>query len=110
MPFHKQMAKQRRPLRTKALTTQLTDTGQQLNATNADFLIIDVETALTFTQLALETDNQEKKVRNRKNARKAYDTILHLWDNVTFTPTQEGHMHEMIGRLKSDLELLGEKF
>jgi hypothetical protein len=61
MPFHKQMAKQRRPLRTKALTTQLTDTGQQLNATNADFLIIDVETALTFTQLALETDNQEKK-------------------------------------------------
>jgi hypothetical protein len=80
-----------------------------LNATNAEFLKIDVETALTFSGLALETDNPEKRNRNRKNARKAYDTILRLWVNVIFTPTEEGWMHEKMGHLKSDLELLGEK-
>jgi hypothetical protein len=110
MSSHKQIAEQHLPSRAKDLTRQLTAMGQQLNATNADFLKIDVQTALTFTGLALETDNEEKKIRNRKNARKAYDTILHLWDNVTFTPTDEGYMHEKMGRLKGDLELLGEKF
>jgi hypothetical protein len=94
----------------KALKEQLTTTGEQLNATSADFLKIDVKTALTFSGLALETDNEEKKQRNRKNARKAYDTILHLQHNVTFTPSDEVYMHQMLGRLKNDLERLGEKF
>jgi hypothetical protein len=94
----------------KKLTQQLTAIGKQLNATNADFLKIDVETALTFSALALQADNKEKRDRNRKNARKAYDSILHLWEDVTFTPSQEGYIHEMMSRLKDDLELLGEKF
>lgn len=79
-----------------------------MNATNADFLRIDVETALTFSGLALETDNDDKKQRNRKNARKAYNTILRLSQNVTFTPSEEAYMHEMMSRLKNDLALLGE--
>ena len=106
----KATATERLSARAKALTQQLTTTGQQLNATNADFLKIDVETALTFSGLALHTDNKEKILRNRKNARKAYDTILRLWQHVTFTPSEEGYMHEMLGRLKNDLELLGDKF
>lgn len=111
MASHKQLAEKPPALRTsKALTRQLTATGKQLNATNADFLTIDVDTALTFAGLALETDNNEKKKRNRKNARKAYDSILHLSGKVTFTPSQEGYLHERMGRLKNDLEQLGEKF
>jgi uncharacterized protein YicC (UPF0701 family) len=94
----------------KKLIQQLTAIGEQLNATNADFLKIDVETALTFSGLALQTDNREKRDRNRKNARKAYDSILRLWDGVTFTPSQEGYIHEMMSRLKDDLEFLGDKF
>jgi hypothetical protein len=95
---------------TQALSEQLTDTGRQLNATHADFLRVDVETALTFSGLALETDNNEKRQRNRKNARKAYDTILRLGKNVTLTPAQAKHMQEKISRLKRELELLGDKF
>ena len=104
------MALERSALRRKALAQALTATGEQLNSTNANFLRIDVETALTFSGLALRTDNQEKLKRNRKNARRAYDTILHLWHHVTFTPSQEGYMHEMMGRLRNELELLGERF
>jgi hypothetical protein len=111
MPSQKQIPDEQPSLSTsKAFARQLTATGEQLNATNVDFLKIDVETALTFTGLALETDNEEKKQRNRKNARKAYDAILRLWGNVTFTPSEEAHMHEKMGILKNDLELLGEKF
>ena len=111
MASQKQSAEEHPPIQAgKAFVEQLTDTGKQLNSTNVDFLKIDVETALTFTGLALETDNQEKKERNRKNARKAYDTIRQLWNKVTFTPSEETFMHEKLGRLKNDLELLGEKF
>jgi hypothetical protein len=111
MVLHKQRVETHSSLRaSEALIQELTDAGKQLNATNADFLKIDAETALTFTGLALETDNPEKKTRNRKNARKAYDTILQLLGKVTFTPAQEAHLHEKLSRLKNDLELLGEKF
>src|SRR5262249_18222888 len=109
MAAHKQMSAKHTSARTsQRLVPQLTAAGKQLNATNADFLRIDVQTALTFSELALGTDNEEKKERNRKNARKAYDTILHLWNNVTFTPSQEVYMHEMMSRLKNDLALLDE--
>jgi hypothetical protein len=109
MAAHKQMSAKHTSTRTsQVLMQELTATGQRLNATNADFLKIDVKTALTFSGLALETDNQEKKQRNRKHARQAYDTILHLSKNVTFTPSEEVYMIEMMGRLKNDLALLEE--
>jgi hypothetical protein len=109
MASGKQSVVERPASRTKKLTQQLSDTGKQLNATNADFLRIDVETALTFTRLALGTDNPEKKERNCKNARKAYDTILSLRRSVTFTPRQETYMREMLNRLRDELKSLGEK-
>ena len=105
----KQSVGHRRPLATQAAAGGLTRTGQQLNATNADFLKIDAETALTFTQIALEADAPEKRDRNRKNARKAYDTILHLRKKVEFSPSQDKFMNEKIEQLKGDLITLGEK-
>jgi hypothetical protein len=107
----KQIAEEHPSLqKTKALGKELNKTGRELNAANADFLKVDAETALTFTQLALDTDNEEKKQRNCKNARKAYDSILHLRKNVTFTSTQEAYLEEMLSRLKHNLTSLGEKF
>jgi hypothetical protein len=94
----------------KDLAEQLRATGEQLNSSSAEFLKVDAETALTFSRLALETDDPEKKERNRKNARRAYDTILHLRGNVSFTHSQEAYLREKMGRLKSDLERLGEQF
>src|SRR5215467_1274695 len=107
MAAHRKISTKLTPNRAnQPLEKQLTRAGKQLNATNADFLKIDVETALTFSGLALETDNEEKKQRNRKNARKAYDTILHLWGRVILTPSEEAYLHKMMSRLKSELEAL----
>ena len=94
----------------QAAAEQLSKIGQQLNATNADFLKVDVETALTFTQMALDTDNQEKRDRNRGNARKAYDTISRLRERVVLTPAQEKHLNKQMQRLTRELTELGEKF
>ena len=91
------------------LGEQLSAVGRQFNDTSADFLRIDVETALTFTGLALTTDNQEKKKRNRKNARKAYNTVLHLLPRVTFTPSGQARLQDMLARLKKELVQLGER-
>jgi hypothetical protein len=103
-------AKEHYLLSRKAITDELTATGKQLNSAQADFLRLDAQTARTFIDLALQTNDLGKKERNCKNARKAYDTILRLWNNVAFTSTQEAYMHEMMGRLKTDLEQLGERF
>ena len=109
MPSHKRMSeKHSSSPDAQPLPPQLTTAGKQLNATNVDFLRIDAETALTFSRIALDTQDEEKKERNRKNARKAYDTILRLWDGVIFTPEQEGHIREMLSHLKDDLTRLGE--
>ena len=111
MPTQKPRPKDSPPVRTEdPVVNKLNATGRQLNSTSADFLKIDAETARTFAGLALETDNVEKKDRNRKNARKAYDTILHLWDSVTFTSAEEAYMKETMEHLKLELTQLGEKF
>jgi hypothetical protein len=108
-PRKQSVGERRPPVSMQAATDGLTKTGQQLNSTNVDFLKIDVETALTFTKIALEADDREKRDRNRKNARKAYDTILHLRNKVEFSPSQDKYMNEKLERLKRDLITLGEK-
>src|SRR5215472_13553333 len=96
------------PMPSQKQMSETLTVGERLNATNADFLLIDVETALTFSKMALETNDEAKKHRNRINARKAYDTILRHWNRVTFSPGDEVHMHEMMSHLKHDLAMLGE--
>ena len=59
--------------------------GAKLNRTSADFLKADLETLLIFTRSALNTDNGEKRTRNRQIARKGYDTILRLIGKVNLT-------------------------
>src|SRR5262249_19038996 len=87
-------------------TGDLAETKKTLNAVTADFLKVDVETALTFSGMALETDNPEKRERNRSNARKAYDTICRFSKKVQFTREQEIYISEMMVRLKDHLEQL----
>jgi hypothetical protein len=90
------------------LMDALNQTGQRLNQTSKDFLRVDAQTALTFTEAALTTDNPEKKERNIKNAKKAYDTIQRLSEKVSYTDSERAYMSQMMARLKKDLELLGE--
>lgn len=82
----------------------------ELKHTSAEFLRTDVETALTFSAIALQTDDLSKKQRNCRNARKGYDTIRRLAGRVELSPDDEQFLSERLWRLKSELLQLGEVF
>ena len=90
--------------------SEFTKTGKRLNAASKDFLRADVETALTFAEIALGTEDAEKRQRNKQHAKDAYDTILRFQERVTYTPAENAYMTERMERLKKDLEQLGESF
>ena len=83
----------------------------QLNRTTADFLKVDLQTALTFSGIALQhgTDSV-KKERNRRNARRGYDTILRLLERVSLDDHDARHLKHNLRRLKTELQELGETF
>lgn len=83
-------------------------TEERLRQTGTDFLKIDVSTALTFAQTALETDDPVKKKRNQASARKAYDTVLRLVEKVSLNDADASELRLGLSRLKSDLVRLGE--
>jgi hypothetical protein len=93
----------------KSPTDHFLSLSADLNHTRIEFLKVDVETALTFSAIALKSDtDSERMLRNRHNARRGYDTILHFMRNVAFTDDERSFMSNRLKRLKSDLLALGE--
>lgn len=80
------------------------------NDAGADFLLVDSEIALTFSSLARETTNLEKKRRTSGAARKAYDSIERLRRRIKLDDRQADKLNATLVRLKSELLNLGETF
>ena len=80
------------------------------NRLGADFLQIDSEIALTFSGLAVQARDPRRKRRTIRAARKAYDTILHLRENITLNEAESERLDANLERLKSELQRLGESF
>lgn len=80
----------------------------RFNKASTDFLKLDLNTALTFTRLARESDNEIKRERNRRSARKAYDTVLRLKQKISLNEGDAKQISENLERLKSELISLGE--
>jgi hypothetical protein len=82
---------------------------EDFNQRGIDFLNIDADTALTMAQIASAADkNSEKRARNQRNARRAYETILHFGERTTFTSEQADKLDHKLRLLKAALEQLGE--
>lgn len=80
----------------------------RVNKASTQFLKVDLETALTFTGLALNAKDRVKRERNQRAARKAYDTILRLIDRVTLSEEEASFFEKNLSRLKRELVDLGE--
>lgn len=111
------MSRQKNPIREpdsaakRPTTEEFLVTAARVNRAGADFLRIDVQTALTFSGIALQSNSDEdKRRRNRKSARRGYDTILHLLEKVQLTTGEARSMSRNMTRLKSELRELGETF
>jgi hypothetical protein len=95
----------------KPTADQFLAASAELNRTSTDFLKVDLETALTFSGIALQSNNDEgKRRRNRINARRGYDMILHLARKVSLSQDDAEVMSHKLKRLKSELQSLGETF
>ncbi len=71
----------------------------------------DLAAGLVFAKLASErTAGAAKRERNRRNARKAYDSVAKFAKNVTLTSTEERALNDGLAELKSALEQLGDTF
>jgi len=73
-----------------------------------DFLKIDTQMGLTFSGIALVTDNLVKRERVTRSARKAYDTVVRLKQGFPMTEVDADTLDRNFGRLRSELESLGE--
>ena len=83
--------------------------SSDLNTTSIEFLLTDLDTALTFLDVAHTSGDQEIKQRNHKNARVAYDAVTRLLPKVKPTAAQQQAIDEKLTRLKARLEAVGER-
>lgn len=80
-----------------------TELQERVNAVTVQLLLIDAEMALTMLDAADTTRLAENRIRGRAEARKAYDTILRLVENVEMNDEQrlllETRLNELCRRL-----------
>lgn len=75
----------------------------------AAFLITELDTGLTFAGIAAQAQSDEGKAkRNRRNARKAYDTVLHFLATSVLTSAEDTLVRRKREQLRKALVLLGE--
>lgn len=84
---------------------------EQFERNKGDFILVEVESGLTFAKVALDAEDEEKLNRNRKNARKAYDTACRfLQESVIKDEELRRKALTGLAELRRDLQELGEKF
>lgn len=80
------------------------------NRIGVQFLLTDLDLALTFLTVASTSRNLEITHRNWRNARKAHDAILHLLPRLTTTDGELQSIDEKLSALRFRLEAVGETF
>lgn len=110
MPYRNQQDDEARYATRRPTVDELLATAGQFKKASSDFLKLDVATGLTFSKLALETDNPEKKQRNLRSARRAYDMVIRLLDRIPLSEEDAECLSQELAYLKANLERLGEVF
>ncbi len=81
-----------------------------LNDRKVDLIKADLNAASTFASIARESDDEDKRLRNRKNARRGYDTILHFLSTAKLTQRDADEINGGVARLRRALLELGDTF
>jgi hypothetical protein len=78
------------------------------NQTGVELLLVDLDLALTFLDVADTSHIEETRQRNRNNARKAYDTVLRLLETLKPDAGQRRAIDAKLVLLKTRLQAVGE--
>ncbi len=74
-------------------------------------LKVDVSTGLTRAAIASQAPQRsEKRLRNQREARKAYDSVIAWMQRLDVAPTDAQEIADGLAQLKLSLEQLGESF
>ncbi|HEY2820154.1 MAG TPA: hypothetical protein VGJ06_03850 [Candidatus Acidoferrum sp.] len=82
---------------------------EQFETNQVQFLLIEVDTGMTFCDVAKTSANPEKVKRNIANARTAYDTLLKFLDRAHFDAASKSAFDQKFARLQSLLRDLGQQ-
>ncbi len=85
-------------------------TIRRSNYVRLSFLMTELDVGITFAKIALESGNEDTRTRNRRNARKAYDTALHFLPKIRETQAEDKQINGKLATLKTFLQSLGETF
>lgn len=77
--------------------------------TRVDFLLADLDLAMTFLDVAKTSMLERTKRRNYHNARAAYDTVMHLLEALEPNLEQNQAIDAKLGRLKIRLMAVGQQ-
>ena len=84
------------------------ETAKELDKLKVDFIRTDLDVALSFAEIARQTDEREKAIRNQQNARKGYDAGFQFMSTAKITDFDREVIGVKLRRLKSALLDLGE--
>ncbi|HZQ41889.1 MAG TPA: hypothetical protein VFA99_01480 [Acidobacteriaceae bacterium] len=72
-----------------------------------EFLLTELDAALTFLDVAGTTDSPETRERNQGHAREAYDTARRMQTRVSMQPDEKKNFDEKLALLETRLQDLG---
>jgi len=73
-----------------------------------EFLIVDLDIALTLLDVAETAEFRSTAERNHRNARKAYDTVLAKLREVTPEAAEQAILDGKLAELRARLEAVGQ--
>ena len=73
-----------------------------------DFLLVDLDIALTFMDVARTTEFRDTAERNHGNAKAAYNTVLAKLPEVRPTRAQRVQLEQKLAVLRGRLEAVGQ--
>lgn len=82
----------------------------ELKDLKPDFVRKDLDAALTFAEIARQTGDRAKAMRNQRNARSGYDAIIRYIGTVNLNRVESENITRKLALLKSALLSLGESF
>ena len=91
------------------LSWMLSGPHEQFEFNLCEFIRTELELGITFASLALNSKTEERRLRCRENAHKAYDTARHFWkERPVGEPTAQRNLLARLITLTNLLLQLGE--
>lgn len=95
-------------------TTQLLNDARTLveasSQVGLDFLTTDADLGILFAEIALQSgDNSERRHRNRRSGRRAYEAVLRHNKRLRLTEAEAQELEKKLKRLRFLLEQVGER-